>query len=141
MVVAVFIHCDVKTAEKLEARLHKRFSAKSVRGEWFRLTPQDLKEISSMGEGSNISDALQTLFERGYPDVPKFSEPITKNDSGTVIGIIRDESANGARVPSNLIISRSVELGLTEAKAKKILSDLKGMGDIYEPAPGDFKIL
>jgi hypothetical protein len=48
-----FIHSfSSSNADKEEMILHKRFSQKRVRGEWFRLDERDVKEILSIREGA-----------------------------------------------------------------------------------------
>ena len=63
---------DVPGTAAEERRLHDRFGAARIRGEWFRPTPELLELVEALGEGLRLGDWLEAAS--GPPAPPGAQE-------------------------------------------------------------------
>ena len=61
--------------EDLERKLHRRFDKERIRGEWFRPTPELLKYIESLGEGTKAASAVPAPSSEPAPAAPAPAAP------------------------------------------------------------------
>lgn len=94
-----------QNAQPVEASLHQRFSASRIRGEWFRLNPND---VLVFGDVCNM--LMGEKQEVGHIDEDEIEEAEQEQDYALVGGKEwRLEARNDSSVPRYAIMSRGRE--------------------------------
>lgn len=73
VLLAKMPECSRETVEQIEKELHTMFANKQIRGEWFRLEPEDIEQIkaylaeAAQKKGAFNSDGTRRLTARLWP--------------------------------------------------------------------------
>jgi hypothetical protein len=112
----------VPHAQTVEARLHRRFHTKRVRGEWFDLGPDAARMVSDACEQIAIADRW-----------PKSGVNLRRPGRGRALLALR--AAGGEPLTSQEIAART---GLTYGSVRVLLSRLVKRGEARAIAPNSY---
>jgi len=126
--VSAFLPCELSEAFKLEQMLHRKYSGCRARGEWFKLSRADLKEICSFNE-RGISGLIDvSLKEHTFAEYDK-----------AVLDIIRSIYKINKIAFESIIIECSEQIGISEIDIKETIKRLMQYGEIESPCKGAFQ--
>ncbi len=127
--VVIFIVCEAFEAARLEQSLHKIYSKKNIRGEWFRLSEKDLSNIASLKEAAPDGAVLQYLSRFEDEENAPIQEKIKK-----IIQLACNESNGSADI--SLVLEMAKKQGISKGDAENVIRSLRRGGEIFEPRPG-----
>lgn len=105
--VYLFIHYEYAAeseaqAQKIERELHFHFRDRHIRGEWFRLTPDDLGEIQTLMNMSNFVDTAPDDWSLQRKTDEEFTGLVCRRARGA-LSLTREELASAASVSVSVL--------------------------------------
>ena len=138
--VVNFIPCGENENGRLEKALHKRFETKRLRGEWYRLDANDLKDIETIKSERKNGHLLDAFISRG----PFSAIKVIANDKQIdkfVVDIIRAEcKIQGGSALVSVVLDQCENAGLSRHAAENVIARMRRDGDVFEPRVGMIKL-